>query len=797
MGVVLEPAATGPRRTTAGLTSINMLLGMASVLSLASASAASAKDAAAAMETTPQGASEAPEGIGDIVVTAQKRQQSSQRVPISLSVLGDAELTRQNIQSVNQIGAKLPNVQVLLPYGDAQPQFVIRGVTSTDISFNQSGPIALYVDGVFKSVGALQATPMYDVERVEVLRGPQGTLQGRNSTGGAVQIYSKAPVFDTTGSVMAGIGDHGRYEAQAMINLPIVDDLLAVRFAGTYLNVDGYIKNRLPNAPFHGHLSGSRERAGRASLLFTPSPTLRLLLRASIAKSDPVNYGIFSKDIGPGGVGIPEGYFPGVGPTGFERQGLGFFENNSQYVRRRDIENQSFSLTADWDIGSKLKLTSITSYDKGHWLSPDNDAGSPDAVYNANFYSRVDTFQQEARLASSFEGRYNFILGAVYANEALDLSTRTETTLYQPAVIDIGGTPTNICLATLFYSCITDLNFHQIRRDRAAYFSNSLEVTDQLKLTVGARYTRGKVGISKYRTNVTYIDPATGVEAPPINLIPGVQGDPTAVAPPQTVINRKWSGNALVEYQISSRNLVYAGFSRGFRGSSFNAGAYASIDAINAVKPEVLDAIEIGSKNRFLDNRLQINVAAFQYSYKNQQFSSVDVNTGYQVQYNVPRSKLRGAELEVVGKPTPELNLQAGLGWLPTARYEEGIVNGIDIAGNRLVNTPRLSLSGSIDWKFFSTGNVDFNVFADANRVSGQYFGSDNNTSAYQPAYTLVNLRLTAAKTDQNLSLSFFVQNVFNKKYFVNILDYRSFLNFSFAVRGNPRSAGLQARYGF
>jgi iron complex outermembrane receptor protein len=169
-----------------------------------------------AVAVIPARAQTAPVESGkleEVVVTAQKRSQKAQNVPISVEVLGGKDLKQQNVNNILDIGTKIPNVEMVLPFGPEEPQFSIRGVTETDFQPSQSSPIALYVDGTYKSVGALTSMALFDVDRVEVLRGPQGTLQGRNATGGAVSIYTVKPDLETySGYVTAGIGNYGRYE---------------------------------------------------------------------------------------------------------------------------------------------------------------------------------------------------------------------------------------------------------------------------------------------------------------------------------------------------------------------------------------------------------------------------------------------------------------------------------------------------------------------------------------------------------------------------------------------------------
>jgi iron complex outermembrane receptor protein len=366
--------------------------------------------------------------LEEVVVTAQKRSQKLQNVPISVAVLGGRDLKAQNIINIDDLGTKIPNVEMVLPFGPEEPQFSIRGVTETDFQPSQSSPIALYVDGDYKSVGALTAMALFDVDQIEIERGPQGTLQGRNATGGSVNIASIKPSLDTyNGYLTAGVGNYGRYETSGALNVPIIKDVLAARVAFTYVNVDGYIHNVLPNAPYGGNLAGMNDGAVRGSLLYTPSADFSAILRVNYFSSDPVNYGVYAKDIPrQGGIGIPAGSlaYAGIpsnlyGPSGYTRAGQGFFDSSSEDVHDRLMTNHSINLTWDYHLTDWVKFTSMTAYDQGEWNTREDDDGTAISNDEAQYFSKVHSIQQEARFTSTLDGPYNFILGGLFDSESL------------------------------------------------------------------------------------------------------------------------------------------------------------------------------------------------------------------------------------------------------------------------------------------------------------------------------------------------------------------------------------------
>lgn len=760
-----------------------------------------------------QPAAASSQGLEEITVTAQKREEKLQNVPIAIGIMTSQTLEKQNIQNVDDFAGKIPNVQTILPFGPQEPQFSFRGVTETDFQPNQSAPIAMYVDGVFKSVGALQALQLFDTERVEVLKGPQGTLQGRNATGGAINIYTVKPKMEFGGYVTAGVGNYGRYETDGAINVPIIDGILAVRAAWTFTNVDGYFHNLLSQPKFDGNLTGVYDYGGRLSVLYQPTDDFDATVRIYAARSNPVNYGEYSKDICCGGLGIPPGALAPFGipqsfypPTGETRAGLGWGDNRTTDVHGREIKSHGVSLEMNYQLTDTLKITSVTGYDQGQWFTNENDAGSVLNIDEAKYFSRVHAFQEELRLTSSFDGPYNFILGVLYGQESLWLAEQTTWAGYQPAIFTdpATGAQTNICLVTGFYTCTLFNQFNQKRVDYAAYLHNTYKITDDLQATVGVRYTADWVGVQGYRADEGWIDNTTGLSGI-FNTIPG---DGTAAAPNQKLSDHKWIGKAGLDYHITDDNMVYASWSMGFRGSAFNAAAQAPA-AFNGVKPESLIDYEIGSKNQFFDRRLEVNVAGFYYVYRNQQFATLNSQTGLSEEVNLPKINSEGLEFDVDAKPIGAVTVHLGGGYL-YAIYQSGSISNplsgfntpnqpfaADVTGKRVYTSPHWSWSLSVDWRMLETELANLDLYVDANGITKEYFNAANSPGSQQNGYSVWDARLTAETPDGTKSISLWCQNILDRKYYTVIFDTQSLVNYNFAERGTPRTFGVKGTYKF
>jgi iron complex outermembrane receptor protein len=735
--------------------------------------------------------------IQEVVVTAQKREEKVQDVPISVGVVSGQDLQKQGLINIDDLGNSVPNVEMVLPFGPEEPQFSIRGVTETDFSPNQSSPIALYVDGGYKSVGALSAMSLFDIDRVEVLRGPQGTLQGRNATGGAVNITTNPPSLDGfDGYVMAGVGNFGRYETQGAINIPL-DDKVAVRAAWSGTSVDGYIGNAEAGSPYGSRLAGVDDYAGRVSILAKPTDDLEAILRLNYFWSNPVNYGVYPRDIPAGGIGITPGAlaYAGIpqsvyGPSGYTRGNLGFFDSAAEDVHRRRMTNGSINLEVNYDVTPVLKLTSITEWNQGSWNTNEDDDGTPVNVDEAVYTSKVNSFQEELRLTSSFDGPYNFIFGALYDQESLFVNDHTIWAGYQPAVVTDPktGTTYNICLITEFWTCNLQTSFNQKRVDYASYFNNTYKIIPDWEITLGARYTADSVGVQNYQGGLNWLDPTTHQLTPEQYFI--------SDAPNLTTTDHKWIGKAGTDYHITPDDMVYADWSLGFRGSAYNGAATFGIDTVNAVKPETLIDYEVGTKNQFFDHHLQVDLAGFYYIYRNQQFATLNELTGLSEEYNLPKINSYGFELDATAKPLRDVTIHFGGGYT-YAIYRSGENAGVNIDGNRVEETPRWSYSTSVDWKILENDLGRLDLYVDGMGVSEQFYDALNSAPAQQNGYSVWDSRLTAENAIGNVAISLWAKNLFDRQYFTSIFNTDSSLNFSYAQRGLPRTFGIQATYRF
>lgn len=725
---------------------------LAVALLLGASSAALAQETPA--KTAPDNASPESSDGADIVVTAQKRSERLQDVPIAVSAIGGDALEKQRIKSADELAGKIVNLQLTSTVGDNTPIFALRGVSMSDFSLNQASPVATYYDEVYKGNFAFLGVAMYDLERVEVLRGPQGTLYGKNTTGGAVNLISRnAKLGETSGYLNAGYGNYNRVDLSGAINVPL-GTKAALRVAGTFSHADGWFKNVVPGKP---DLAETREYALRATLNVEPSDTLRFVLRASTSFQNPHNYGIFAE------------------PAATLRPGLTNWQIASNISDRRNARTWAVALTGTLDLTDALTVTSVTSWDKGRLSFFEDTDGTATQLLEIPYQARATQFAQDLRLSSQFDGPFNFILGAYFNREKV----YNETTLGIATDVDFDGKPgitDGDCAIGLPAACLTRNSFDQIKKSFALYSDLSFDLTNQLTLRGGLRFTHDEGTQSNFVSNA--FGPNGVLVA---NLIPSSN---------LTYSADNLSGKIGLDYKINPDVMVYGNYSRGFRAPSFNAQAFFDPSELTVAKAEEIEAFELGLKSQFADRRVTLNVAAFSYTYTNQQFINVNSANATQTLLNIPRSRIYGGEAELTARATDNLTLRAGLGLLKS-EIKVGVVNGINVSGNRLSNAPVATFSGGIDATIMDSARGKLSVHSDLNYSSSQFFEVLNIPRLQQKSYALLSGHIDWESADGRWTASIWGKNLANKFYFTSRIDLQAGFGFDYNHVGTPRTYGV------
>ncbi|WP_242130451.1 TonB-dependent receptor [Sphingobium sp. Sx8-8] len=705
----------------------------------------------------------APASAGtDIVVTATRRSEGVQKVPASIVALNAESLVRQGVFNTKDLAKAIPNLNIVSVYGEGgSPNFVLRGITSNDYSLNQSRPVAVYIDDGLRGLPALEVASFFDVDRVEVLRGPQGTLYGKNATGGAINIVTKKPTFRNDGYVTLGYGNYNRVDARGAVETVIVPDKLAVRAAFTYTHDDGLIQNLLPG---HGNREQTDLFAARVTFAYNASPDVEAYLRLNYVRSG-------GNGIAPNAIAIRDN----VAAAGVTRSDLGFFQVRSNYEDPRDIEAKGLNLTVNTRLSDKLKLVSVTTYDTGKWVDLQDADGTELAIdQDVIAADQIHQFTQELRLMGDY-GKLNWMVGGFYDKDSAHVfndyhfenDPKLDIHYFEEDGSDVYG--------------FNERNtFHQSRESYAAYVRSEYEIVPTVKLTVGGRYSHDRIAADSYNA---WIGGAT-VTGAPVELFQTIADGGVSSS------FDRFTGEAGLSWQARPTLLAYATFHQGYRTGAINALAFEDPNEVNAVKPETVNSYEIGFKSRWFGDMLTFNASAFRYDYKNQQYEN---NVGRLILLaNANKSRIWGAEFDLTAKPTQSLQFTVSGGWLDP-KYLDIDVNGEQFSGRQLIGASKFSLNLGATWDAIQNGENRLSLHADTGYKSKIWFDAPNTVG--QDGYWVTNGRITYSTPKYDLS--FWVRNLFEQKYYVSIFKYFDAVGVNEATRGAPRTLGIEGTIHF
>lgn len=520
-------------------------------VSLCAVAIAMVTPAYAAENTAEEQTAQASEGTGlaEIVVTATKRAENLQNVPVAVSAIPASTLQAKGVFETSDLNNSMPNLQVSSPYGQQQPNFSLRGVgVGTEYNANAASPVGVYVDEVYQAFRASHGQQLYDLQQIEVVRGPQGTLYGRNTTGGAINFITHAPgLSGTEGYVTAGYGNFNRFNAEGAIEVTPVEDKLGIRIAGNYVNSDPYIHNRLAagvNTAAAFGLSGLNRNSGispggtesyggRLTIRARPTETIDLKLKVYAARaeggtevplptgqsktSDVIDYtsnnfllgGLFGQ-LAPAGL-LPSSYSQ-------SGRGLGLNEIEADTAGIAKTQARGAVLDARFELSDSLKLVSITGWDDGLYQQTATDCdASPLRLCSIGYRSDFEAFNQDLRLDYN-AGRFKMILGAYYGWDSVTANNTPDFFNFTSDVRAAVGLPASyfnpggafngagLSATSLPTGIRATQHFRQVRHSYAIYGEGSFEVTPTVKFTAGLRYTKDK---NQFRDGLTtYFDDA-------------------------------------------------------------------------------------------------------------------------------------------------------------------------------------------------------------------------------------------------------------------------------------------------
>ena len=790
-------------RCARGIARAGLMVGVSGVALMLMAPLARAQSADV---TTPA----ATEGVEDITVTARRRVESLQDTPIAISAVSGEGIAARGLDNVTQIGDFTPNVKfnssVPVSASNATAAIFIRGIGQNDYQLSADPGVGLYLDGVYISRGVGNVLDVLNVERIEVLRGPQGTLFGRNTIGGAVSVVTKKPGDRFAGSMDATTGSYNRFQLKASVDIPLAQGVYT-SFSAFYHNRDGYVKGVIPGAP---DLGDTNQLAGRFALRLEPSSdvTIDLAIDGSRAREQSAPNVLIAQDENAPAAATWNAAYSGAAsicanpanPARFTdqrcfnsqwalapyRHGGTFttissvFNNSSRrpYQSASDLNIWGASGVLEWKLSEAVTFKSITAYRKvtGFWTR-DSDH-SPADIIQTNSDWRQDQFSQELQLGGeAFDKRLNWLIGGYYSSESgnhKDLVNIIDAVFLSGAVLD--------------------------GKSYAVFGQATYEIADGLNLTGGIRWTQDEKTFSNANQYVVEAGFLTGAPFNPDGS--GLQdGDPLMgpLGQKSTIRDRAWTPMASLSYRWSPEVLTYLSYSKGFKGGGFTQRVFPPFAFIPSFKPETSETYEAGIKTDLFDRKLRLNAAAFINNYDNLQITVNDPTLGFApIIQNAAKARIQGIELEMQLRPTEALRIEAGLGYLD-AKYRQVDIRALNAGvtkATHLQNAPKWTLSASAAYSFELGSAGKLTPRVDWSYRSRVYNDAVNTPLLVQDGYHLVNAAVNYTDPTDRWSVNLGVKNL-TKEVYLGSGYADSFGGITEGVYGRPREWYLSAGYKF
>jgi len=706
---------------------------------------------------------------GVIMVTANRRSENVQKVGTSIAVLSATELASRNVQNVYGLQYLTPSLQVTPQFGSGQPAYQIRGVGFNDYASNNAPAVGIYVDEVAYPIPFASNGAMFDVSRVEVLRGPQGTLYGRNTTGGAINYIMNKPTQELAASAAVQYGSFDAVQGDAFISGPLAQGL-RFRVAGQVQSGGAWQHNRdtgealgdsrkaalralldwdaASNLTLHFNLHWSRDRSDAAG-------TYLLAPLTALNTKYPGQYPVYAADT--------QRDATGWGTTPQFASEIGIATTTKPFSH---IDTIGTSVRADWNLGFAT-LTDLASYDHATREEYDNFDGSAQSVGDVYFNSHARVIANELRLTSAEGGRLHWVGGLYYANQILH-------DRYATGYLQLNGFDRNV-------------TYSQTVNTGSLFGQATYDITKKLSFTGGFRLEYENRELNDF--GAYYV--ANGAVTNPGNFVPHRSTD--FLEP---------SGKAEIQYRPVDNDMIYASFSRGLKSGGFTAyNSNVAQTSTTPFKPETIFAYEIGNKLSLPQYHLRFNLSAFYYDYRDQQVQSAVVNplTGLVGSIvNAPRSHIYGGEGEVVWEPVPHLRISESMA-LAIGSFDRFSTIGSAVSVNGVYQGVPTDRAGETEFapKFTTNGSVSYQwQIGDYRLDTGMSYASRSRyNSIFGPlydvaGYTLVDANVTLSPKNDHWNVKLFGQNIFNQRYDVTRNYFVAGNNI--ALAGRPATWGVR-----
>jgi iron complex outermembrane receptor protein len=694
--------------------------------------------AAISHTASAQEAEEATEsGLDIIVVTAQKREQDVQDVPVAVSVTTGEDLDRLQVSNIESLQYSTPSL-VVAGTDPTRKRFGIRGISDQSRNAGFDNRIGVYVDGVWVGRSAASNQAALDVASVEILRGPQGTLFGKNTVAGAINIITAQPEFGTSGYLEAEYGNYDNRRLKGMLNVAASDNV-AMRVSGMVQKRDGFVEN-----VFNGLDYDNRDDYGLRGQLLIESGDTSFYIAADTAqfKGRATASGVLIND-----------------PRAPDPRQIAIDEEQNYKIGYDGISAQ-----IDHEFGNGGTLTSISAYRTSSYDAVDDADATPFPFADTIVLEDTNHFSQEIRYASDDSGRFDYVVGLYYLNQ--DNKGGGSASAFAPAINP---------LAPPIYVGVTQ-NGTVKSQSYAAFVNVNFDITDQLELTAGARLNKEDKSVdyqiadtSRLFTNGALEDKRSSTD---------------------------FSPTVSLNYDITDNVMSYVRYARAYKSGGWNTDFVPSVNDI-AFDDESVDAFEVGLKSLMFDRRLRLNIAAYLSKHKDfQVFSFIQLSNGGAASSATNAGKVtsKGIEVEADLQPVDWLNLFVNYGYNDTKfdSFANGGGPGVDFDGNRPAEAPKHNLNLGIATDF-DLGFASLMIQGDYNYRSSFFSNPNNLPINLNSSLEQVNLR--AGLDFGNISVFGWMRNAFDVE--TQIYNVRSFLGLSKAMYNDPQTYGVTLKVKF
>ena len=717
--------------------------------------------------------------LEEVIVTAEKRAESVQDVSIAITAFSEDAIRKAGLIDIESLQQKVPGLSFEQTYG--RPFNTLRGVSSGTANLSSDAGIVVYVDGLPSSSLTGQLGTQADLQRIEVLRGPQGTLYGRNAVGGAINYWTKVPEGEVEGSITAHLGDVENGEAWGVeggVSFPMIEDVLSARISGSWHESDGNFRNviDIPNDPVTGLDDDESENiAVKLVLNWTPTGNLQFITRANYSKYEYAGPAIQQvRDI--------SSFAGGFGPIalgGLQPEPFTLYANDRPTGVR--IERFSISETISWDISDvgflgDINIKSITGYQDFEWKSATDAEGTDYNVGAQSYFNPTtglfdprnedfDVITQEVVVTSQNDTAFEWTAGLFYFKQEGDEFGR----------FVLGDGATFVPGFEIFGEFdLTDLEVESL----GIFAQGTYSVTDWARLTAGIRYTDE----TKESNNNVFFFAVCSFANPDLDY-------------------SEWTPHFGLDFDLAEDVLLYGKVTRGFRSGGWNIAGCDPVN--NFYDPEKMWSYEVGIKSRLLDNSLQVNLAAFYLDYSGYQVGQ-NTSLGVFEFVNFP-AEVYGFEYEIDYAPMENLALSVGGSFMDTeldsvlaedAFFGSGTF--IDIGGNQLPRAPKTSVNAAIDY-LIPTDFADVTLHYDIHHRTKQHITYQNLPFETMPGYSIMNAWINFENLgggDSGWNLQVYINNLTDKEYLTGMSAPNPLFG-ALGHYGNPRTWGARVTYNF